>query len=106
MDYNQSLLNARYNQDDKNEHVYTIFEHELARDLHTYKPHERQCINALEKFILYVKEIDAEFEMSGDVWDFSNEVVEATENAIITCNEWDKQKHTNVKHFNGGNYYG
>ena len=90
MDYNQSLLNARYNQDDKNEHVYTIFEHELARDLHTYKPHQRQSINALEKFILYAKEIYAEFEMSGEVWDLSDDVVEATENAIFTCNQWDQ----------------
>ena len=106
MDYNQSLLNARYNQDDKNEQVYLLFEHRIAQDLLMYKPHERQSIESLEDFIIESKQLYQEFEMSGDVWDFSNEVVEATENAIITCNEWDKQKHTNVKHFNGGNYYG
>jgi hypothetical protein len=41
-----------------------------------------------------MQEIKAEswvkqFEMSGEVWDFSDEVVEATEVAIVTCNNWD-----------------
>ena len=29
------------------------------------------------------------FEMSGDEWNFADEVDEAVEEAIITCNDWD-----------------
>jgi len=38
-----------------------------------------------------------QFEMSGEIWDFSDDVLEATENAIVTCNEWD-----NLKQLKGG----
>jgi len=90
MSYNQSLLNARYDQDDKNEQVYSIFEHDVACDLYMYKPHQRQNINALEDFIQEAIQTYQEFEMSGDVWDLSDDVIEATENAIVTCNNWDQ----------------
>ena len=33
MDYNQSQLNARYDQDDRNEQIYSMFELYLAQDL-------------------------------------------------------------------------
>jgi hypothetical protein len=90
MSHNQSLLNARYDQDDKNEQVYSIFEHDLARDLYLYKSYQRQNINVLDDFIQQAKQIYKQFEMSGDVWDLSDDVIEATENAIITCNNWDQ----------------
>ena len=90
MSHNQSLLNARYDQDDKNEQVYSIFEHDLARDLYLYKSYQRQNINVLDDFIQQAKQSYQEFEMSGDVWDLSDDVIEATENAIITCNNWDQ----------------
>jgi|TARA_R100001530_G_scaffold103621_3_gene72138 hypothetical protein len=92
MDYNQSQLNAHYNKDDRNEQVYSLFEHNIALDLSLYKPHERQSIESLEHFITESKELYQEFEMSGDVWDFSDDVVEATEIAIFTCNQWDREK--------------
>ena len=101
MNYNQSLLNARYNQDDKNEQVYLLFEHRIAQDLLMYKPHERQSIESLEDFILESKQLYQEFEMSGDVWDFSDDVVEAVENAIVTCNQWDIERQQKNGGYNG-----
>lgn len=101
MDYNQSLLNARYNQDDKNEQVYSLFEHRIAQDLLMYKPHERQSIESLEDFIIESKQLYQEFEMSGDVWDFSDDVVEAVENAIVTCNQWDIERQQKNGGYNG-----
>jgi hypothetical protein len=101
MDYNQSLLNARYNQDDKNEQVYLLFEHRIAQDLLMYKPHERQSIESLEDFIIESKQLYQEFEMSGDVWDFSDDVVEAVENAIVTCNQWDIERQQKNGGYNG-----
>jgi len=92
MSYHQSLLDAHYNQQDKNESVYEIFEHDLTRELYLLPPHARQSIKYLEDFM---QDVMAEawvkqFEMSGEIWDFSDDVVEATQNAIFTCNEWDK----------------
>jgi len=101
MDYNQSLLNARYDQDDKNEQVYLLFEHRIAQDLLMYKPHERQSIESLEDFIIKSKQLYQEFEMSGDVWDFSDDVVEAVENAILTCNQWDLERQQKSGGYNG-----
>ena len=101
MSYNQSLLNARYNQDDKNEQVYLLFEHRIAQDLLMYKPHERQSIESLEDFIIESKQLYQEFEMSGDVWDFSDDVVEAVENAIVTCNQWDIERQQKNGGYNG-----
>ncbi len=101
MDYNQSLLNARYDQDDKNEQVYLLFEHRIAQDLLMYKPHERQSIESLEDFIIESKQLYQEFEMSGDVWDFSDDVVEAVENAIVTCNQWDLERQQKSGGYNG-----
>ncbi len=101
MDYNQSLLNARHNQDDKNEQVYLLFEHRIAQDLLMYKPHERQSIESLEDFIIESKQLYQEFEMSGDVWDFSDDVVEAVENAILTCNQWDLERQQKSGGYNG-----
>ncbi len=101
MDYNQSQLNARYNQDDKNEQVYLLFEHRIAQDLSMYKPHERQSIESLEDFIIESKQLYQEFEMSGDVWDFSDDVVEALENAIVTCNQWDIERQQKNGGYNG-----
>lgn len=101
MNYNQSLLNARYNQDDKNEQVYLLFEHRIAQDLLMYKPHERQSIESLEDFIIESKQLYQEFEMSGDVWDFSDDVVEAVENAIVTCNQWDIERQQKNGGYNG-----
>jgi hypothetical protein len=101
MDYNQSLLNARHNQDDKNEQVYLLFEHRIAQDLLMYKPHERQSIESLEDFIIESKQLYQEFEMSGDVWDFSDDVVEAVENAIVTCNQWDLERQQKSGGYNG-----
>jgi len=101
MDYNQSLLNARHNQDDKNEQVYLLFEHRIAQDLLMYKPHERQSIESLEDFIIESKQLYQEFEMSGDVWDFSDDVVEALENAIVTCNQWDLERQQKSGGYNG-----
>lgn len=92
MSYNQTLLNAHYDKQDKNECVYGIFEHDLTRELYLLPPHERQNINALEDFISEMKSESwvNQFEMSGEIWNFSDDVLEATENAIVTCNEWDK----------------
>ena len=90
MSHNQSLLNARYHQDDRNEQVYSYFEHDVARDLYMYPRHLRQSVNALKDFITELKQIYNEYEMSGEVWDLSDDVVEATENAIFTCNQWDQ----------------
>jgi len=101
MDYNQSQLNARYDQDDKNEQVYLLFEHRIAQDLLMYKPHERQSIESLEDFIIESKQLYQEFEMSGDVWDFSDDVVEAVENAIVTCNQWDLERQQKSGGYNG-----
>jgi len=101
MDYNQSQLNARHNQDDKNEQVYLLFEHRIAQDLLMYKPHERQSIESLEDFIIESKQLYQEFEMSGDVWDFSDDVVEALENAIVTCNQWDLERQQKSGGYNG-----
>lgn len=101
MDYNQSLLNARYNQEDKNEHVYSLFEHNIALDLSIYKPHERQSVESLKNFITESKKVYQEFEMSGDVWDFSDDVEEAVENAIIVCNQWDLERQQNNGGYNG-----
>ncbi len=101
MDYNQSLLNARYDQDDKNEQVYLLFEHRIAQDLLMYKPHERQSIESLEDFIIESKQLYQEFEMSGDVWDFSDDVIEAVENAIVTCNQWDIERQQKNGGYNG-----
>ena len=101
MDYNQSLLNARYDQDDRNEQIYSMFEFYLAQDLSLYKPHERQSIESLEDFIIKSKERYQEFEMSGGVWDFSDDVVEALENAIVTCNQWDLERQQKSGGYNG-----
>ncbi len=101
MDYNQSLLNARYDQDDKNEQVYLLFEHRIAQDLLMYKPHERQSIESLEDFIIESKQLYQEFEMSGDVWDFSDDVIEAVENEIVTCNQWDIERQQKNGGYNG-----
>jgi len=99
MSYNQSLLNAHYDRQEKNECVYTIFEHDLTRELYLLPPHERQSIKVLDDFIQSLKsEVWVkQFEMSGEIWDFSDDVLEATENAIVTCNEWD-----NLKQLKGG----
>jgi hypothetical protein len=103
MSYNQSLLNAYYDKQDKNECVYSIFEHDLTRELYLLPPHERQSIKVLNDFIQSLKS-EAwvnQFEMSGEIWDFSDDVLEATENAIVTCNEWDKENQQPK-----GGYYG
>jgi len=99
MSYNQSLLNAHYDRQEKNECVYTIFEHDLTRELYLLPPHERQSIKVLDDFIQSLKSEAwvKQFEMSGEIWDFSDDVLEATENAIVTCNEWD-----NLKQLKGG----
>jgi hypothetical protein len=99
MSYNQSLLNAHYDRQEKNECVYTIFEHDLTRELYLLPPHERQSIKVLDDFIQSLKSEAwvKQFEMSGEIWDFSDDVLEATENAIVTCNEWD-----NLKQSKGG----
>jgi ADP-dependent phosphofructokinase/glucokinase len=95
------LLNARYHQDDTNEQVHSLFEHRIAQDLSMYKPHERQSIKSLEDFIIESKQTYQEFEMSGDVWDFSDDVVEAVENAILTCNQWDLERQQKYGGYNG-----
>jgi len=101
MSYHEMLLNARYHQDDTNEQVHSLFEHRIAQDLLMYKPHERQSIESLEDFIIESKQIYQEFEMSGDVWDFSDDVVEAVENAILTCNQWDLERQQKYGGYNG-----
>ena len=101
MDYNQSQLNARYDQDDRNEQIYSMFELYLAQDLSLYKPHERQTIESLEDFIVESKQRYQEFEMSGDVWDFSDDVVEALENAIVTSDQWDLERQQKSGGYNG-----
>jgi len=91
MSQNQMALTSRYNQDDRNDCVFDIFSHDLTCELYLLPPHQRQNLEALDDFMQEVKAESwvKEFEMSGEVWDFSDEVVEATEVAIITCNDWD-----------------
>jgi len=91
MSYHQSLLDAHYNQEDKNECVYQSFEHDVAKELHLLYSHQRQSIEKLKHFI---KELQNEswvknYEMSGESWDYSEYVEEAVEEAIFTCNQWD-----------------
>ena len=91
MSYNQSLLDAYYNKQDKNESVYQLFEHDVAKELHLLYSHQRQSIEKLKHFI---KELQNEswvknYEMSGESWDYSEYVEEAVEEAIFTCNQWD-----------------
>jgi hypothetical protein len=91
MSYHEMLLNNHLNQQDKNESVYDYFKHEVAKDLYLLYSHKRQTIESLKDYILDLKESlwVTRFEMSGDEWNFADEVDEAVEEAIITCNDWD-----------------
>ena len=92
MSQNQIALTSRYNQDDRNDCVFDIFSYNLTRELYLLPPHARQSLEALDVFIQEVigESWVKQFEMSGEIWDFSSDVVEATEEAIITCNNWDQ----------------
>jgi|TARA_R110000765_G_scaffold238745_1_gene341416 hypothetical protein len=103
MSYHQSLLDAHYNQEDKNECVYQSFEHDVAKELHLLYSHQRQSIEKLKHFI---KELQNEswvknYEMSGESWDYSEYVEEAVEEAIWTCNQWDSINQTNKGAYHG-----
>ena len=51
MSYNQSRLNAYYDQQDRNESVYDLFEHDVARELYLVQPHKRQTLKSLRYFV-------------------------------------------------------
>ncbi len=103
MSYNQSRLNAYYDQQDRNESVYDLFEHDVARELYLVQPHKRQTLQSLRYFVQELRGSSwvTSYEMNGGEWNFHDDVEEAVESAIYICNQWDELKTTQPR----GGYY-